>query len=231
MAITPQQWYITAREKHKQAGDPITARDQAKYMRNKFAFFGCKSPVWKGITKDLIREKGVFTGDSLRHFVRLCFDDPHREMQYAGLLMLEKRVKKEDVTLIDFLEECIMAKSWWDTVDWISKFVGWYFLRFPKLQHPTCEEWMERGEMWLQRVAIIHQLTYREKTDEKLLYDLILRVSDSKEFFLQKASGWALRQYSKVNADAVKAFVACNQLSPLTVREGLRLIKKNQDKS
>ncbi len=208
----------------KQAGDFPTARDQAKYMRNKFAFYGCKSPVWKGIVKEIIREKGVLTGDSLRQFVRICFEDPHREMQYAGLLMLERRVKKEDITLIEFLEECILTKSWWDTVDWIAKLVGWHFLRFPKLQHPTCEKWMESGEMWLQRVAIIHQLTYREKTDEKLLFEMILHVADSKEFFVQKACGWALRQYSKVEPDAVRVFISNHQLSPLTVREGLRLI-------
>ena len=209
----------------KEAGDPDIAREQSKYMRNQFAFFGCKSPVWKGISKEVIWEKGVLKGDSLKDFVRLCFDDPHREMQYAALLMLERRVKKEEITMIEFLRECILTKSWWDTVDWISKFVGWHFLRFPELQQPTSEKWMESGEMWLQRVAIIHQLAYREKTDEKLLYDMILRVAGSKEFFLQKAGGWALRNYSKTNPGSVGKFISAHTLSPLTVREGMRLIK------
>jgi 3-methyladenine DNA glycosylase AlkD len=212
------------------ASDPQTAREQAKYMRNQFAFFGCKSPVWKGIVKDAIKEKGLLTGEDLAAFVRICFADPHREMQYAGLFMLERRIKKEPGEAIALLEECIRTKSWWDTVDWTAKLVGWHFSRFPELQYPTSEKWMDSGEIWLQRVAIIHQLTYREKTDETLLYDLILRVADSREFFLQKASGWALRNYARTNPGSVEEFIAAHTLSPLTVREGMRLIRAGKAK-
>ena len=80
--------------------------------------------------------------------------------------------------------------------------------------------------MWLQRVAIIHQLFYKETTDEKLLFEMITRVADSKEFFLRKACGWALRQYAKVFPKKVLAFVQKNQLSGLTVREAMKQVNK-----
>ena len=76
------------------------------------------------------------------------------------------------------------------------------------------------GELWLQRVCLIFQLMYKEKTDAGLLFGYIRQVAGSKEFFLQKGAGWALRQYSKTNPDAVRRFLAETTVAPLTRREG-----------
>ena len=85
---------------------------------------------------------------------------------------------------------------------------------------------MDSGYLWLQRVCMIFQLTYKDKTDQDLMFRYILRVAGSKEFFLQKGAGWALRQYSKTNPEAVRAFVEQHRLAPLTRREAMRLILK-----
>ena len=223
--ISPEEYFNLVRNKFALAGNPEVAQSQMKYMRYQFEYFGLKAPVWTPIVKNLMKEKGVLSGPSLKEYIRRCYKDEHREMHYAGLQMLEKQIKNEDRTMIHFLEECILTNSWWDTVDWVSKLVGWHFLRFPDLQHSTCNKWISSSEMWLQRVAIIHQLSYREKTDEKLLFHLILQKSESKEFFIQKACGWALRNYSRTNKKAVSDFVSKHVLPALTVREGMRLIK------
>jgi 3-methyladenine DNA glycosylase AlkD len=92
------------------------------------------------------------------------------------------------------------------------------------IEHIT-ERWMASENIWLQRVSMIFQLFYKEKTDFELMKNYILRLSDSKEFFIQKGGGWALRQYSRTNPDAVKNFVAeHSELKPLTKREAVRLI-------
>jgi 3-methyladenine DNA glycosylase AlkD len=144
--------------------------------------------------------------------------------------MVEKVVKKQPEGFIDFIQELITTKSWWDTVDWISKFVGIYFQRFPHLVKPVTERWMASGNIWLQRVCLIFQLSLKDKTDFALMCDYILRLADSKEFFIQKGAGWALRQYSKLNPVAVTGFIETHpQLAPLTKREGLKWLK-NQGK-
>ena len=223
--ISADEYYNIIQKLLGKAGDPETAQGQMKYMRYQFDYFGLKAPAWSSIVNNTMKTVGVFSGAELQDYVRLCFKDDHREMHYAGLQMLEKQIKKEEIDVIHFLEECILTNSWWDTVDWISKLVGWHFKRFPELQYPTSERWISSDSMWLQRVAIIHQLLYREKTNEKLLFDLILKKAESKEFFIQKACGWALRNYSKVNKEAVTKFISHHKLSALTVREGMRLIK------
>jgi 3-methyladenine DNA glycosylase AlkD len=83
----------------------------------------------------------------------------------------------------------------------------------------------------LQRVCLIFQLTYRDKTDFGLMKKYILQLAGSKEFFLQKGAGWALRQHSRTDPVGVTDFVQENlQLAPLTKREAMRLIIANKVK-
>lgn len=143
-------------------------------------------------------------------------------MQYFALELIQKSLKKQDPDFIYFLEELICTRSWWDTVDWINKLVGLHFRKYPELIQPVTEKWMSSGNIWLQRVCLIFQLLYKDKTDTALLFDYILRLKDSKEFFIQKAAGWALRQYARTNPAAVRVFVAQHPLAPLTKREALK---------
>ncbi len=146
-------------------------------------------------------------------------------MHYFALETVQKTLKKQPAEFIDFLEELICTRSWWDSVDWLAKLVGLHFKLYPALIQPVTERWVSSGNMWLQRVSMIFQLTYKEKTDAELMFGYIRRLAHSKEFFIQKGAGWALRQYSKTNPEAVAHFVENTQLAPLTKREALRLLK------
>ena len=137
-------------------------------------------------------------------------------------------MKKNEENFIAFYEELIKTKSWWDSVDWIRKMVGVHFQKFPHLIIPTTSEWMASGNIWLQRICLIFQLTYKEETDFDLMKKYILQLANSKEFFIQKGAGWALRQYSKTNSNGVLEFVEENQqLAPLTKREALKWLNAN----
>ncbi len=219
--ISPFSYVDIVKSQYEKQGDPDTAIQQSKYMKGLFPFYGLKAPAWTAILKDIFRKHGIFEGELLFDFVRLCFDEECREMHYTGLQMLEKKVKKLQEADIEFLEECALTNSWWDTVDWVNKFVGIHFRRFPGLQYTVVETWIESDSIWLQRLATIHQLTYKEDVYWPLLQRMILRRIDSREFFVQKAQGWALRQYSKFNSDAVRRFIEDHpELSALARREG-----------
>lgn len=219
------------RREFERGGNPETAEQQMRYTRNQFSFYGLKAPEWMALVKPLYADHGIYAGDRLREFVRACFESEYREIHYAGLQMFEKRIRKLPPGDIDFLEECICTRSWWDTVDWVNKFAGIHLRRYPDLQTPTAKKWIASENIWLQRVAIIHQLTYKDETDFDLMCEMILRRSDSKEFFVQKAAGWALRQYSKTDAGAVTRFVDAHpELPALTKREGLKWLKRRGEK-
>ncbi len=223
--LRPADYYALVRETFRTHGDPAIALGQMAYMRNQFDFFGLKMPAWTALTKTIHTQNGIPEGEDLKRLIRLCFEDEHREMHYFALETLQKTLKKQPADCIDFLEELILTRSWWDTVDWINKLVGLHFRRFPELIKPVTERWMASGNFWLQRVCLIFQLTYKDKTDSVLLFKYVQQLAGSKEFFLQKGAGWALRQYAKTNPDEVLAFVEKTRVASLTRREALKNIR------
>lgn len=224
--LSPDQYVALIRQQFSEAGDPVRAEGQMRYMRNRYPYYGLKAPEWVAILKDVFAEHGMYDGKQLQKFASLCFNEEYHEMFYAGLQMIEKRMKSQDEDFIAFLEKAIQAGAWWDTVDWIAKLVGIHFRRYPNLQKAYCRNWIASDHIWLQRVAIIHQLLYREYTDQALLFEMILYRSDSPEFFVQKGAGWALRQYSKVNGSAVRSFISHHpELPALTKREGMKWLR------
>ena len=113
-----------------------------------------------------------------------------------------------------------------DTVDFLaSNMVGMHFKRFPNLIPEYTSKWMASGNIWLQRTCLLYQLKYKENTNTSLLYSWIHSLMDSKEFFIQKAIGWILREYSKTAPAEVIDFIHNTNLKPLSKREGLKWMK------
>ena len=198
-----------------------------KYMRNQFMFLGIKTPLRKKLTQQFFKETKIKEEDFQPEFVRSLWQSIEREYQYVAMDYIGlslKKLRKEDLFL---LEELITTKSWWDTADMLAqKAVGKIASDHPEVISEIIEEWNKSGNMWLQRSALLFQLKYKEHTDEKLLYRFINDHASSKEFFIQKAIGWVLREYSKTNPDSVKQFISRNQLAKLSVREGSKYLTK-----
>ncbi|MAT55420.1 MAG: DNA alkylation repair protein [Saprospirales bacterium] len=228
--MNAKEYLEAAKTLFESHGDPQRAETQSKYMRNKFRYFGLKSAEWKSLAKQLYTRHGLLPPAELESFCRLAFAEEERELHYLAVQMLEKSMRKLSAGDIALIEYLITTKSWWDTVDWLAKLAGKHFSRFPELRLPMTEKWIASGNSWLQRTCIIFQLTYREKTDFDLMKKYILAVMPTKEFFLQKAAGWALRQYTKTNPDEVMDFLDQHpDLPKLTKKEAVKwLVARSQ---
>lgn len=195
------------------------------YMKNHFPFLGIKSPERKVLVKQYFQESGLLKQDFQPEFILALWEKNEREYQYAALDYIERFLKKLDKQHLPLMEQLIITKSWWDTVDSIApKAVGAIAERHPEVISGTIEAWAYGEHLWLRRAAILFQLKYKEQTNEELLYRYIQQNKDSKEFFIQKAIGWALREYSKTNPESVKEFIESTSLPSLSVREGSKYI-------
>ena len=195
-----------------------------KYMKDHFPFLGIKSPLRKELEKQFFKETGILKEEFNKDFVVGLWEKDEREYQYTAITYTGKFIKKLPKDAIQFLERLITTKSWWDSVDSIAPLVGELARKYPELVEKTINHWSVDENYWLRRVAILFQLKYKQQTNETLLYDYMVKNADSKEFFLQKAIGWALREYSKTNPESVKAFIEGNQLAPLSIREGSKYL-------
>ena len=197
------------------------------YMRNQYDFFGIKAPAQVQIRREFLQNQGLPEISLLPKLIPELWEQPEREFQHFGLALTEKYSKKTDAGFIETLEWMIVTKSWWDTVDFIAaNLVGAHFKRFPELIPAYTEKWMNSGNFWLQRSALLFQLKYKKLTDLGLLFGFIERLSDSREFFIRKAIGWTLREYSKTDPDVVIEFVNSHQLQPLSRKEALKVINR-----
>ena len=204
----------------------------SKYMRNLFPYYGVKSPLRKTILKEVLRTHSIPHGEDLKGMIDQMWEHPEREMQYLAIDIMLKVIKKQPSSFLDYIEKLILQKSWWDTVDWLAgRGVGTILMKNTELIPEYSERWISDANIWLQRTALIFQLFFKEKTDFERMKKYVLQRSDATDFFVKKGAGWALRQYSKTNGDAVVQFVADNpQLSHLTKTEALKWLK-NQNRS
>lgn len=210
------------------SANPHEAVKMKKYMKDLFDFYGIKSPIRKELYKTHKQNFGLIPSDQKDEIVKWCWNSPQREWQYFAMDFLGREAKKADEKMIELYEFMILNKSWWDTIDFIAaNLVGIYFQIYPDQIPAMTKKWMSSGNMWLQRTCILFQLKYRKNTDTVLLESFIDPLKESKEFFIRKAIGWSLREYSKTNPDYVKEFVKTNQLSNLSHREALKWMGNN----
>ena len=205
------------------------AAQQKAYMRNQFEYFGVKSPEQKAIRRDFLKQYGLLEIGELENLIRELWLQPERELQYFAMMLADKFIKKTDADFIAVLEFMITTKSWWDTVDYIAAvLVGAHFKKFPEQIPDYTEKWMVSGDFWLQRTALLFQLKYKKNTDLKLMFSLIKRLSHLDEFFIRKAIGWVLREYSKTDPETIIRFVETHDLKPLSRKEALKVIERKK---
>ena len=211
-------------EKHS---DPVVASGAKSYMRNKSEFYGLSSPLRRQLLKEFLAKAGFPPNSQMEEMVHFAWEQPQREWQYVAMEIVEKSVNKADQSLIDLAEWMITNKSWWDSVDFIApNIAGVLFKKYPEIKMPYLENWMNSGNLWLQRSCLLHQLRYNKSADSALLFSLCERLAGHPDFFIRKAIGWSLRQYSKSNPVAVIDFVNNLELSNLSHKEALKVINR-----
>lgn len=208
-------------------GNPEIAEGQEAYMKHKFEFFGIKAPERRTIQRPFLLKKNLPPKKEACQIIEHLWDEPQRELHYFAIELVNKYHRQFIKADIVLLEHLITQNSWWDTVDFIaSNVVGSYFLMFPEERHSTIEKWLRSENLWLQRTCLLFQLKYKENLDTRKLEEVIHRLQGSKEFFINKAIGWILREYSKTDPDWVIRFVDKTPLSPLSHREALKVVNR-----
>ena len=204
--------------------DEENARHMEAYMRDRFKFYGLQTPERRAVYKDVIaRDKNGGAID--REFLEQCWADEHREFHYLVtdyLRAMQKFLTYEDVP---FVEKFIRSKQWWDTIDGLDRTVGGIAFRDPRI-NDLMLRWSTDEDFWVRRLAIDHQLLRKHATDTELLEKIIVNNFGSDEFFINKAIGWSLRDYSKTNPAWVRDFIDKyrDRMAPLSLREASKYL-------
>ena len=208
--------------------DPAKAGPMQAYMKSAMPFLGVQARDMRAACKEAfarvaIEDEGTWRDTCLA----LWRGARHREERYAALELTGHRPYRVHWNLraMPMFEEMIVDGAWWDYVDLVATArVGPILERHPAAMKAKMRAWSKGANMWKRRTSILCQLKMKERTDRGLLYDCIEPSIESKEFFLKKAIGWALRELAKTDPEEVRRYVEAHaaRLSGLSKREALK---------
>lgn len=215
--------FLEVQKSFQAAANPERADKQQAYMRNLFPFFGLQAEARRALQKEIFTSFTLCSEQEIEPLLRQLWNEREREYQYCAVDLAKYHIKKLSLRSLPLLEQMIKQKSWWDTVDdlaanLVGKLVG------SELQ--LMDKWIGDPDLWIRRTALICQLKRKSATDSHRLFEYCLQRAHEKDFFIRKAIGWALREYSKTNPLAVKHFIAAHRsaLSGLSIREASKYL-------
>lgn len=206
-------------------GDPEKAVAMAAYMKTEMPFYGVQKPARAEILRRVAAELAPTTEDEYRKGIEALWDLAHREEKYLAIAYARRFHRYITRAQLDLHERMIVEGAWWDFVDDIAaNLVGALLLDYRESMRPVMEAWIDDPDRWRRRAAILSQLRHKERTDAEMLFDFCRRRAHETEFFIRKAIGWALREYSKTDPEAVAAFLRAegDALSGLSRREAAK---------
>ena len=206
------------------AADGERAAQMAAYMRDQFRYLGVQTPARRKISRPFLnaaKKERLLDWD----FVDACWQAEEREFQYVAADYLRKVRHLLTVADLPRIRGLAVTKPWWDTVDSLDATVGSVVAQSSEGRELILK-WARDENMWVRRLAIDHQLQRKESTDVELLSSIIEANLGSGEFFIDKAVGWALRDYSKTDPEWVRAFIAEHRqgMAALAIREASKYL-------
>lgn len=211
--------------------EPARAAGAQAYMKSEMPFIGVAATPLRKVCKRVFVREPFETAAAWRGAVlELWREAKYREERYAAIELTGARQYRhfQNLKALPMYEEMIVTGAWWDYVDALAIHrVGEYLLRdYPARMKQTMRRWSVDRNLWKRRTSILCQITFKRDTDLELLYDCIEPSLSSREFFLRKAIGWALRSHAWADPAEVKRYVREHRarLSPLSLREALKNI-------
>lgn len=205
--------------------DPTKAAPMAAYMKTKMPFYGVQASPRHALAKQLVRAYPLTQAAEYEALVLALWSRPHREEKYLAISLARGHKRFIGFEQLGLYERLIREGAWWDFVDEIaSHLIGPVVRQSPELAWPVMDAWIVDDDLWVRRAALLCQLSSKGKAVEAKLFEYCLMRAEDKDFFMRKAVGWALREYARVDADAVLAFVRRHRahLSGLSYREATK---------
>jgi 3-methyladenine DNA glycosylase AlkD len=214
--------------------EPERAAAMQAYMKSAMPYLGVSSVPLRQVCRAVFAEIDLPTAAAWRRAALLLWREARfREERYCAIELtgMKRFDRFQYMAALPMYEEMIVTGAWWDYVDAIAAHrLGPLLRRFPREMRREMRAWSRSDDLWKRRSAILCQLTFKQETDLDLLYALVEPALASKEFFLRKAIGWALRQYAWTDPEEVRRYVRANEtrLSPLSKREALKNVSRTE---
>lgn len=197
----------------------------AQYMQNQFRFNGIKAPERHQIERAVWQVVKHYQPATLMTFIQTLYAQEPREYQYLAIDIAVRAKRIWQFTDLQTFWPLVTTKAWWDTIDIWRKVYSEYLKLHPEQFSKVGALFARQPNFWNRRISLILQLGFKNQTQLAYLEAAILFDRTTPEFFIQKAIGWALREYAKTDSDWVRGFVQTHDLSVLATNEALKKLR------
>jgi 3-methyladenine DNA glycosylase AlkD len=230
MATEGERLLLAVRAELERVADAARAPQMQRYMKSAMPYHGVAATPFRAACRRVFADVSFESAGAWRAAVLAIWRGARfREERYAAVELAGHRRARPHQTLdaLPMYEEMIVSGAWWDLVDALATHrIGDLLRAFPREMRREMLAWSRSPDMWKRRTAILSQIRFKGETDLELLYACIEPSLASREFFLRKAIGWALRQYAWTDPREVARYVRerGDALSGLSRREALKNI-------
>jgi 3-methyladenine DNA glycosylase AlkD len=229
--MTPKALSTRLRRELRLVAEPARAPAMQAYMKSTMPYLGVSAVPLRAVCRRVFADVPLPDAATWRALVLgLWRNARFREERYAAIELTGHRSARDfqDMDALPMYEEMIVSGAWWDYVDALAtQRLGELLRRHPGPMEKAMLRWSRDDNMWKRRSAILCQIGFKRETDLELLYACLEPSLSSREFFLRKAIGWALRQYAWTDSAEVVRYVRRQgeRLGPLSRREALKNVK------
>ncbi len=194
----------TIKKELKKLSDEHFARDVKRYLKSPYEFYGIRVPELRVMAKRLHEEHDL--RDFYRVFNKLWSSGFHEEMSLA-LYTLQLYEDDFDLSTWKFIKPRLKYMKTWDQVDnFSSQILGKILLKYPRMEREIMRL-SDSDNIWLRRIAIVSTLPLIKQGNIKLTMQLAEKYVYDENDYIQKATGWMLREAGKQKPEIVKRFI------------------------
>jgi len=193
------------REKLKQLGNPTLAQNYKRYLKSPYEFYGLRVPQLRKIAKSY---KNISIYDAYNLFDELFYSNNHEEMCMA-IFLLQNYKKQYNIEIWKFLtqEKVLNKLKTWDHVDALCGGILGYIVAENNQLNAQLKDFSTSRNPWIRRVSIVSQGSNIKKGKIQLTILLAERLCHDEDIYVQKATGWMLREAGKKNPIQIQEFI------------------------
>lgn len=222
--MTPE----TALAQLRAAGDPVRAGGAAAYHKAARDYLGVPVPVITDLAKGW--RTGLTVADRVALADGLWRTDIHEARIAAAKLLTQARIA-DDGQVWRLITSWVPDFDAWAIADHVCDAGGRRLLADPS-RIDEVEGWTGHENVWVRRAALVITLPWTKQNFPKPT-DLAIRdrvlgwaaaLAGEREWFIQKAVAWWLRDLSKHDPDRTRAWLAAHgpRLGPFARKEAAR---------
>ena len=213
------------RSEYPKYANAENAAHMKRYMKSEMDYHGVKAPIKKQINQQAFKQFKIESIEEYDLVLKQLWDARYREERYSAIAFSKQYKKFQTLQMLPTYRMMIETGAWWDYVDAIAAhLIGSLLSNYPEEMKPEMYRWIKDDDLWIRRSAILSQLRFKQETDSEMLFEFCSRCIHEESFWIRKAIGWALREYSKSNADSVSDFIT--EFRSLMSRDTLKEAEK-----